>query len=112
MIEAPARPSVRRMAEGAICSQAPLVMGIAVAAQATSRRVLERRAFMALLAWHDCMPTQKWEMRKIVIERHLLSPRCLIMALLAVLAQLPLMRIVFLMTADAGCRELVAIKIP
>ncbi len=110
VIESPARPGVGRVAKSTICSQPPLMMGIAMASGASCGRVLEGCGLVALFAGHNRVPAQKRKAREIMIEGHLLSPRGFVVTLLAVLAELPLMRVVLLMTGDAGGPELVTVE--
>jgi hypothetical protein len=68
---------------------------------------IEGRA-VALFASHGRMFARQWKFRKIMVERNVLSPVGVAMALLAALAKLTLMRVLFLMTGNALCRKLVA----
>ena len=111
VIETPARPAVRVVAQGAIPRESAFVMGVLVAARTDARRVFERSRAMAFLTGRDRMTADQWKSRDIVIEGHLPAPTRLLVALLAAGTQLGLMGIVLLVAGDAGCCELVAIKV-
>ena len=66
---------------------------------------------MALLARDDGVFSKQRKMREVVIVGDLLAPGVLIVALLAVLAELAFMRIVLLVAGDARGPELVVIEI-
>lgn len=111
MVETPADPAVRVVAQRAIAGQAALVMLILVAARAGPRRLLEGGRAVAFLARHNGVAPDEREACDIVIEGHLPAPAGLFVALLAAGAQLRLMRVILLVAGDAGCCELVAIKV-
>jgi len=111
VIKLPARPSIWRMTQGAIASQAAFVMGIAMATRACHRRILERRSLVALFARHDRVLPEKGEVCEIVVVSAFQPPAILVVALLAVSAKLPLMSVIFLMTGDAGGSEFVLVEV-
>ena len=86
-------------------------MLILVAARARARRVLERRRAVAFLAGYRRVEADEGKPREIVIEGDLLAPAGLVVTLIAARAELTLVRIVLLVTADASGRQLVAIEI-
>ena len=111
MVEAPARPSIRVVAQGAISAQPPLVMPVPVTTRANPRRVLERRRAMTFLARHDGMAADQRKARNVMIEADLLPPAGLAMTAFAAGSELAFMRIILLVAGHAGRRELVAIEI-
>jgi len=66
---------------------------------------------VALLARNDGVFTKQRKMREVVIVGDLFAPGVLIVALLAVLAELAFMGIVLLVAGDARGPKLVVIKI-
>ena len=66
---------------------------------------------MALLARNDGVFSEQRKTREIVIVGDLLAPGVFVVALLAVLAELALMRVVLLVAGDAGRPELVLVQI-
>ena len=66
---------------------------------------------MALLARNDGVLSEQWKMREVVVVGNLLAPGALVVTLQAVLAELALMRVVFLVACDAGCPELVLVEV-
>ena len=111
MIKAPSRPTIRVVTERAIGPQAPLVMLVPVAGGARQRRILEPRRTVAFLARRDGVPSDQRKSRDIVIEERYAAPIVLTVTPLATSAELTVMPIILAVAGDAGCRELVAIKI-
>lgn len=67
---------------------------------------------MALFARHRSVKSDQRKIREVVIEQHLLSPARLVVAALAILPELASVRVILLMTSDAGGCELLGIKVP
>ncbi len=66
---------------------------------------------MAILAGDRRVQADQREARHVVVERHLLTPTLLVVALLAPHAKLPFVRIVLLVARHAGHREFLAIDV-
>jgi hypothetical protein len=110
VIEAPPRPAVRVVAKRTVGPQAPFMMLVLMAARASARDTLEQHRTMALFARDHCVAADQRKSGEIVVERDLLTPAGLAMALLATVAELPSVRIVFPVAGHTVCRELVAIE--
>jgi hypothetical protein len=111
VIEAPLFPADRIVAQPAICAQATFVMLVAVTPGAIERRVLEIGRSMTPFAGHGGVLADQRESGEVVIERRRSAPGDLGMTLLALGAKLSLVPVVFAVTRDACCRQLVAIEI-
>lgn len=66
---------------------------------------------MALLAGHGRMLAYQGELRKIMVETNVLSPVRVTVTLLAPLAKLAFMRVLFLVARHAVRRELVFVEV-
>ena len=108
VIKSPASPAVGVVTKTAIASQATLVMVILVAARACDRSSFVRRGLMAFLARNDRVSAYQREASKIVVETSRLSPAGVLVAFFTPGPELPLMRIVLLVTRDACSGQFVA----
>lgn len=111
VVEAPARPAIRIVAERAIRAQTPFVKPILMATGARRLGVLERRRAMTLLAGDHRVAADQWKARQIVVERHGLAPADVAMALLATAAELAFVGILLPVAGHAAHRQLVAKEI-
>ena len=105
VIEAPARPSIRIVAVCAVRAEAAGMKHILVASRTIAWRVLEGRGAVAFLAGDGGVQADERKASEIVIERDFLAPTHLVVALAATIAELPLVRVVFLMAARACHRQ-------
>ena len=110
MVEPPSSPTVWIVT---ICATHPelCLMKILVTLFASCRLALVSRRTMTLFAGHRSMQTDQGKAGDLVVERNALSPIDIIMATLATLTQLSLMRILLLVARVAGNRQLLSIKI-
>ena len=97
VIKAPACPTVGVVAVHAGGAETADMVGISVTVRACARRIFERRGPMAFLAGYHCMQPDERESGQIVVESNPLSPARLLVALLAGVAELALVRIIFAM---------------
>ena len=97
VIEAPACPTVGVVTARAVGAEPADMVRILVAARARARRILERLGSVAFLARHHRMQSDERKSRQIMVEGDLLSPARLLVALLAIAAQLALVRIILAM---------------
>ena len=111
MVETRPLPGSSIVTAGTFRSEPTLVIRVTMTSYARARRILEGRRAMATLAADRGVAADQREPRQIMINRGAFSPRSLIVALLATLTQLPLVRISGLVTSDTGHRRLVAVDI-
>ena len=109
VIEAPEREAVGVMTARASGTKPALVMLVFVTTLARPRGILVGGGAMTLLAWYRGVEADKWKPAEVVIEGDFLAPGRFIMAALAALSELAVVGIVFLVTGDAGRRQLVAV---
>ena len=108
MIKSPASPAVGVVTKTAIASQATLVMVILVTARACDGSSFVRRGLMAFLARNDRVSAYQRKASKIVVEASRLSPAGVLVTFFTPGPELPLMRIVLLVTRDACSGQFVA----
>ena len=108
VIKPPASPAVGVVTKTAIGSKATLVMIILVAARANDRGSLERCSLMAFFARNDGVPAYQRKASQFVVEPGCLPPTGVLVTLFTPGSELSPMRIIFLMTGDAGGCQFVA----
>ena len=99
------------MAQRTIAGQCTLMVFVGMTAYTGHRGILERGRFVAFLARDDRVLPEQREAGQIVIERDLLAPGILVVALLAVGPELAFVSVVLFVARDAGRCELIAIEI-
>lgn len=97
MIESPQRPAVRVVTARASPSEPPLVE-ILVTALASGRRVLVSLRAVALLARDRFVQADQGKTSELVVKGEILPPPGVVVALLAALPELPLVRVLLPMT--------------
>lgn len=111
VIEEPACPTIGVVTARTVGAEPTDMVRILVAARASTRRILERLGSVAFLAGHHRMQSDQWEPRQIMIEDDLLPPARLLVALLAIAAQLTPVRIILAMAGDARHGQFIAIQV-
>lgn len=111
MIELPSLPAVRVVAPRTLGTEPALVKLVLMTSAAGCGRILEAGCAVTLLAGDGRVQPNQGKTRDIMVERDLLAPAGLLVALLAARAKLPLMRIVLAVAAGAIGRQLVTIEI-
>jgi hypothetical protein len=102
VVELPDRPTVGRVAAGALRSERCLVHIIAlVAIDAVAGDILVLAREVALLAGHRDVQSQQREARQVMIKADVGAPPCGTMALLALSAEFPRVHVACSMTARA-----------
>jgi hypothetical protein len=108
VIKSPASPTVGVVTKTATSPQPALVMIILVATRAGGRGSPERCSQMTFFAWYDRVPAYQRKASQIVVEAGRFSPAGVLVTFFALRAELSPMRIIFLMTGDAGGCQFVA----
>lgn len=111
MVEAPESEAVRVVTARAIGTKPALVMLILVTTLARPRGIFVSGCAVAFFARHCGVEADKRKTAEVVIEGDFLAPSCFIVTAFATLTKLAAMGIVFLVTSDAGRRQLFAIEI-
>lgn len=103
VVERPPRPASRIVTSRAIWTQAsPMHIFRGVARNTVGLRIEERRALVALLAFHACVFSEQRKIRLAVIEADVSFPGYLTMALATSISQLAFVRIIITVTPDTG----------
>jgi hypothetical protein len=111
VVEAPERPCVRTVAEGAIGPQPSFVMLVAVTGRARRPCILEPPRPVAFFAGCDDMAPDQGKPREVVVKGSDAAPGTLAVALLTAGAELAVMAVILAMAGHARRRQFVAIEI-